>query len=560
MATTTLDAFFDSLEASRLVAVAQTRQIREQIASRQEEVPPAAVARWLVDRGVVTQWQADELLAGRNRFFLQKYKLLEKVGSGASGTVYKAVQTQLGRIVAIKVLTEELSRKPEALARFKQETRMAASVHHPNIITAYDAESDEDVHFLVMEYMEGRDLNRWIKEAHGLLPIHWACEVIRQAALGLQHAHEQGLIHRDIKPGNLLIRAESFELRPEAKVLDLGFARKADDDGGVRLTRSWQIFGTPDYMSPEQAESTFDADIRSDIFSLGCTLFKALTGQLPFAGGTPVQKLLARANRDAPKVCSLRSEIPATLEAVVAKMLARKPEQRYQTPGEVAFALAPFSMIGESGDESFDRSFRSSQSSINLTSGGFSSARGSEGTVSPASQANEPTRGPNLGPKEEDLQDSPTMADLSLNAEDGELVDARPAISVQQSDNRHEQHLQSSVGSSQSEATRIPSVRPDLIRARTSQAEEHPATAPAGTKPGGQFAPIHLALLQGMVLGGGMGLLFGLALGSLVGFMMAQVGSQDLTVGIAIGSGLFFSSVSAAYLGAVKAIRQLLDQ
>ncbi|HEY1064786.1 MAG TPA: serine/threonine-protein kinase, partial [Pirellulales bacterium] len=340
MSTTPLDSFLATLETSRLLSPAQTAVIREQLATR-GDIKPTSLAKWLVDRKLVTLWQAEELLAGRKSFHLHKYKLLQRVGKGASGTVYKAEHTGMDRVVAVKVMDDNLVEKPEQLARFKQETRLAAQLQHPNIIAAFDAECDGSTHFLVMEYMEGRDLNQWLHD-HNPLPIAWACECIRQAAAGLQHAHEKGLIHRDIKPGNLLVSGTDVNSRPLLKILDMGFARKMDDDTGVRITKAWQIFGTPDYMSPEQAESTLNADIRSDIFSLGCTLFKLITNQLPFPGETPVQKLLARANRDAPPITSLRPDAPAALEKIVAKMLARKPEKRYQTPGEVAAALSFF--------------------------------------------------------------------------------------------------------------------------------------------------------------------------------------------------------------------------
>lgn len=353
MSTTVLESFLDTLAKSRLLSPAQFNVIRDQLASR-DEIKPASLAKWLVDRKLLTRWQAEELLAGRKDFFLQKYKLLEKVGSGANGTVYKAEQTGMGRIVALKVMPDELAKKPEHVARFRQETRLAAQLHHSHVIAAYDAECDGETHFLVMEYLEGRDLNQWINEYHPL-PVRWSCECIRQAAIGLQYAHEQGLVHRDIKPGNLLVAGKTPDDRPLLKVLDMGFARNTNEEGGVRITKAWQIFGTPDYMSPEQAESTLDADIRSDIFSLGVTLFKLLTGTLPFSGQTPVQKLLARANRDAPRVSSLRPDIPPALDNVVAKMLARNIKQRFQTPGEVVEALAAFAWEGKGVAEKDNR-------------------------------------------------------------------------------------------------------------------------------------------------------------------------------------------------------------
>jgi serine/threonine protein kinase len=320
------------------------------------DVTPNALARWLVDRQLLTGWQAEELLRGRRDYFLGKYKLLERIGQGGSGTVYRCEQTGMDRIVAVKVLSEEVAKKPGAVARFQQEARLAARVNHINVVAAFDAEHHGDIHFLVMEYVPGHDLNRWIKASGGKLPIDWACEVVRQAAIGLQHAHDQGLVHRDVKPGNLLVKSDSVETQPEVKVLDLGFARLADHASeGVRLTHAWQIFGTPDYMAPEQAESTKNADARSDIYALGCTLFKALTGEPVFPGSTPVQKLLAKANSEPPLIRSKRASLPGDIERIVSQMLKRNPDERFQRAQDVAEALLPFSMERAPGSSILSR-------------------------------------------------------------------------------------------------------------------------------------------------------------------------------------------------------------
>jgi serine/threonine protein kinase len=211
-----------------------------------------------------------------------------------------------------------------------------------------------------MEYVNGRDLNDWIAE-YGKLPIDWSCECIRQAALGLQYAHEQGLVHRDIKPGNVLVAEDPNGGPPVVKILDMGLARMhsevlADES---ELTQTGQIMGTPDYISPEQAKNTKAADIRADIFSLGCTLFKMLTGQVPFAGGNAMEKLAARFSGDAPLASSLRDDIPTRLDLVLSRMLAREPDRRYQLPMDVAQALVPFSAGGK--DQKWDE-----DSSLNL--------------------------------------------------------------------------------------------------------------------------------------------------------------------------------------------------
>lgn len=351
-----IESFLESLSASRLLSPTSVERFRSTLATMSNDVTPNALARWLVDRQLLTAWQAEELLQGRRDYFLGKYKLLERIGQGGSGTVYRCEQTGMDRIVAVKVLSEEVAKKPGAVARFQQEARLAARVNHINVVAAFDAEHHGDIHFLVMEYVPGHDLNRWIKAAGGKLPIDWACEVVRQAAIGLQHAHDQGLVHRDVKPGNLLVKSDSVETQPEVKVLDLGFARLADHaSDGVRLTHAWQIFGTPDYMAPEQAESTKNADARSDIYALGCTLFKALTGEPVFPGSTPVQKLLAKANSEPPLIRSKRASLPGDIERIVSRMLKRNPDERYQTAHEVAEALLPFSMERAPGSSILSR-------------------------------------------------------------------------------------------------------------------------------------------------------------------------------------------------------------
>src|SRR5258708_595654 len=200
-----------------------------------------------------------------------------------------------------------------------------------------------------MEYVAGKDLKSWIRQEK-LLPVGWSCECIRQAALGLEHAFELGVVHRDIKPSNLLVAQNEHDGLPLVKILDLGLARFASETAEEGdLTRSGQVLGTPDYIAPEQARNTKMADIRADIFSLGCTLFELLTGRLPFPGETVMEKLMARASQDAYHVRLFRSDVPGELDAIVARMLARDPNMRYATPADVARALAPFA-IGTAGD------------------------------------------------------------------------------------------------------------------------------------------------------------------------------------------------------------------
>ncbi|HEV3448688.1 MAG TPA: protein kinase, partial [Gemmataceae bacterium] len=277
-----------------------------------------------------------------------RYRVLQLLGSGGMGSVYKAEHRVMERLVALKVLNPELIRNSAALQRFLQEVRTAAKLLHPNIVTAHDADQAGDVHFLVMEYVEGVSLAELVQK-RGRMPIARACECVRQAALGLQHAFEKGMVHRDIKPQNLMLSAQG-----RIKILDFGLARFAMETAGTAplpppgkgnqggLTLAGSIMGTPDYMAPEQAADARQADIRADIYSLGCTLYDLLTGQPPFPEGTIIQKVMAHHERLPRPLADFRADVPRELAAVLARMMAKNPAERYQTPIEVVRALAVF--------------------------------------------------------------------------------------------------------------------------------------------------------------------------------------------------------------------------
>ncbi len=329
------------------------------------------LAEALVQGGWITHWQAEQLLAGRQAFFFGKYKLLRRIGSGGMGSVYQAEEARLRRVVALKVLHPEKVTAGTSAARFRREIHAASLLQHPNIIQALDADRIGRTHYLVMEYVDGHDLGRWIRR-NTQFPLKWTCEVIRQTALGLQHAHERGLVHRDIKPGNLLVCQEAARNLPHVKILDFGLARfmqEAPIQGD--LTETGQILGTPDYIAPEQARNTRAADIRADIFSLGCTLYRMLAGRLPFEGENAVEKLVARYTSDAPPIRRFRPEVPPPLEGIVGTMLARDPDQRYPTPEHVAEVLAPFSLQPPSHSWSFQVGLPQSPASPPLLSTQF---------------------------------------------------------------------------------------------------------------------------------------------------------------------------------------------
>jgi len=261
--------------------------------------------------------------------------VLRLLGRGGMGTVYLAEHKVMERRVALKVIRPDLTARPELVQRFQREAKAAARLAHPNVVSAYDAEQAGDCHLLVTEYVEGTDLACWLK-ARGPLPVSEACGYVRQAALGLQHAHEQHMVHRDLKPHNLM-RLPSGQV----KILDFGLAllgRSVGEDG----TQSGAILGTPDYMAPEQANDAHAADIRADIYSLGCTLYELLSGRPPFPGGGLLDKLRRHMQEQPAPLALLRPELPAPLVEVVGRMMVKDPNGRYQTPAEVAVALEPW--------------------------------------------------------------------------------------------------------------------------------------------------------------------------------------------------------------------------
>jgi WD40 repeat protein/tRNA A-37 threonylcarbamoyl transferase component Bud32 len=291
-----------------------------------------------------------------------RYRVLGLIGQGGMGAVYRAEHRRMERTVALKVINPGLLQNPATVQRFQQEVRTAARLHHPNIVTAYDADQAGTLHFLVMEHVEGRSLAEVVAE-YGPLPVAVACEYVRQAALGLQHAHEQGMVHRDIKPHNLMVSqpasggckppvgAATGGLHPPlagtVKILDFGLARLARSpettagplpQASAVLTGAGAVMGTADYIAPEQAADPRTADIRADIYSLGCTLFHLLTGRPPFEGGTVQEKLARHAAEPLPPMPG----VPAGLAAVLARATAKDPAARYATPAALADALAAF--------------------------------------------------------------------------------------------------------------------------------------------------------------------------------------------------------------------------
>ena len=264
------------------------------------------------------------------------YQVLRELGRGGMGVVYLAENTLMGRKEVLKVVGSHLLNRKTIFERFLREIRAASQLQHPNIVRAYSASRIGESLVLAMEYVEGHDLEKLL-EQKGPLPVQHACNFAYQAALGLQHAHERGMVHRDIKPGNLMLTTEGN--KPVIKILDFGLA-KVTSEGAVDsgLTHEGQMLGTPHYISPEQTLNAQKADIRADIYSLGCTLYCLLTGHPPFDAPSLYELLQAHHSMDAQPLNGVRPDVPVELAALVAKMMAKAPQDRFQTPLQVAQA------------------------------------------------------------------------------------------------------------------------------------------------------------------------------------------------------------------------------
>ena len=335
MSKLTTKQFVELLRRSRLLDEGQLAACVAEIREERPAQDANQLAEELERRGWITSWHAEKLLARKYKgFFLGKYRLLEHIGSGGMSHVYLARHGVIDRYVAIKVLPPAKLSNAGYLDRFRREARAAAKLDHPNIIRAYDVDQDDNLHYIVMEFVEGRNLQQEVKES-GSLDYHTAASYIAQAARGLAHAHKAKLIHRDVKPSNLLVTNDGT-----VKLLDLGLAIFSEENQtSGSLTNDGVVLGTADYISPEQGLDCRQVDYRTDIYSLGCTLYYLLTGSPPFPGGTFTQRILKHQLEQPEPIQIRRPDCPASLISVCNRMMEKDVAARYQSIAEVDLIL-----------------------------------------------------------------------------------------------------------------------------------------------------------------------------------------------------------------------------
>jgi serine/threonine protein kinase len=339
----TIDEFIHCIRKSQLVPEEILLQCQKTIFQRADSLTLAEVAHDLVDEGVLTEFQVKQLLQGRwKRFTIAgKYRLLELLGQGGMGAVFLCEHLGVNCLRAVKILAKSKLASDEAVARFYREARVGIRLSHPNIVRTIDIDRSEDMYYLVLEFVDGYDLQRLVQQ-HGHLAPRRAAHYIAQAAGGLQYAHEAGMVHRDIKPGNLLLDRSGV-----VKILDLGLARffNRSDENLTSMYNDDAILGTVDYLSPEQILDSSDVDIRTDIYGLGGTFYFLLTGRVPFEGHTFAEKIELHQHQLPKLPSTFRKEIPKEMEEILMKMLAKDKSKRYQLPIEIVQALTPWTQL-----------------------------------------------------------------------------------------------------------------------------------------------------------------------------------------------------------------------
>jgi eukaryotic-like serine/threonine-protein kinase len=338
MSKVTSEQFVEYVQKSRLVDPAEMEKFRTQLSQQFGETLPAdpvEVAKAFEKANLLTRWHCEKLLQGRYKgFFLGKHKLLGHLGTGGMSTVYLAEHMGMHQKRAVKVLPKSKLGNNSYLQRFQLEAKAIASLNHPNIVRAYDIDNEKDTHYLVMEFVDGADLNSLVRKK-GPLPYEVAADYIIQAARGLHHAHEKGLIHRDVKPANLLVNREGV-----IKVLDLGLALYSDESlASVTMEHNDKVLGTADYLAPEQALNSHNIDHRADIYGLGCSLYFLLTGHAPFPTGSIAQRIAKHQSSMPEDIRKDRPDCPGELDGICVKMMQKDRRFRYADCNQVADIL-----------------------------------------------------------------------------------------------------------------------------------------------------------------------------------------------------------------------------
>lgn len=334
MSTLACESFVNDVVSSGLATLEDVQKVL----GEDFDGEPAEASQKLMDAGVLTEFQSGILLTGKTKgLTLGQYKILQPIGKGGMGIVYLAEHKKLHRKAAIKVLPKNKTTEKISLERFYREARAAAALDHPNIVKAYDVDEHNGMHYFVMDYVEGMNLQSYMDEK-GAFPWNTVVNYAAQACWGLQHAHTKGMVHRDIKPGNMIVDTTGV-----LKILDLGLARcftNEKDNLTENLGADSEVTGSINFIAPEQALG-MTVDIRGDIYSLGATLYAMIAGRAPFEG-TPAQKLLQHQTSTATDLTRLKPEVPQGVSAVITKMMAKKPEHRFAAPIDVIHALTPW--------------------------------------------------------------------------------------------------------------------------------------------------------------------------------------------------------------------------
>ena len=352
-----VDSLLTALGRLQLLGPQQVEEITRELAPHFQD--PFELSEHLIAIGWLTAHQRRLLFEGRwNELAVGPYQILDRLGEGGVSEVFKAWDTMRGRDVALKVLRQHLAGRPDAVQQLRREQQAVVRLVHPNIIKTYDADQVDGLHYFAMECVEGMDLHQYVQR-YGPLPVERACDCVRQTAQGLQHAHQAGLVHRDVKPANLFLLNPPLPdgegptrprpAEPVVKILDWGLARLRPASGEPTDATAQEIdaekgllIGTADYIAPEQARDPTLVDIRADIYSLGCVFYYLLTGRPPFAGPSLMQKLMQHREEPPPSAQALREDVGDEVNAVLLRMMAKRPEERFQIPLLAAAALRRF--------------------------------------------------------------------------------------------------------------------------------------------------------------------------------------------------------------------------